>query len=105
VKLQVIAATKWSYLAPRELIHEHYRLRRRARNLTGPVDACAASSPSGPGHVQDAFLDWHATRHGEGPAAAAEAVGTIVSEWDRMTIWMSARSTPARRTVSRWRRT
>jgi hypothetical protein len=66
---------------PRELIHEHYRLRRRARDLTGSVDACTGSSPSGPGHVQDAFLGWHATQHGEGPEAAAEAVGTILSEW------------------------
>jgi len=66
---------------PRELIHEHYRLRRRARDLTGSVDACAGSSPIDPGHVQDAFLDWHATRHGEGPVAAAEAVGTILGEW------------------------
>jgi len=66
---------------PRELIHEHYRLQRRARDLAGSADAQAGSSPFSPGHVQDAFLDWHATRHGEGPAAAAEAVGTILSEW------------------------
>lgn len=68
---------------PRELIHEHYRLRRRARDLIGSVDACAGSSPCGPGDVQDAFLDWHATHYGEGPAAAAaaEAVGTVLSEW------------------------
>jgi hypothetical protein len=66
---------------PRELIHEYYRLRRRARDLTGSLDVGAGSSPTDPGHVQDAFLDWHTARHGEGPAAAAEAVGTILSEW------------------------
>jgi hypothetical protein len=66
---------------PPELIHEHYRLRRRARDLTGSVDACAGSSPFDPGHVQDAFLDWHATWRGEDPAAAAEAVGTVLGEW------------------------
>jgi hypothetical protein len=66
---------------PRELIHEYYRLRRRARDLTGSVDACAGSSPFDPSHVQDAFLDWHATWRGEDPAAAAEAVGTVLGEW------------------------
>lgn len=30
---------------PRELIHEYYRLRRRARDLTGSADAGAGSSP------------------------------------------------------------
>ena len=66
---------------PRELIHEYYRLRRRARDLTGSADAGASSSPFGAGHVQDAFLDWYATRHDNVPEAVTEATGTILGEW------------------------
>jgi hypothetical protein len=66
---------------PRELIREYYRLRRRARDLTGSADAGAGSSPFDAGHVQDAFLDWYATRHDDVPEAVAEATGTILGEW------------------------
>lgn len=67
---------------PRELIHEYYRLRRRARDLAVSVDAGAGSSPFDADHVHDAFLDWYATRHANVPAeAATEAIGTILGEW------------------------
>jgi len=66
---------------PRELIREYYRLRRRARDLTGSADTGAGSPPFDAGHVHDAFLDWHATRHDDVPEAVAEAVGTILGEW------------------------
>jgi hypothetical protein len=67
---------------PRELIHEYYRLRRRARDLAVSADAGAGSSPFDTDHVHDAFLDWYATRHANVPAeAATEAIGTILGEW------------------------
>ena len=66
---------------PRELIREYYRLRRRARDLTGSADAGACSSPFEAGQVDDAFLDWYATRHDDVPEAVAEAAGTILTEW------------------------
>ena len=66
---------------PRELIREYYRLRRRARDLTGSADAGAGSSPFDAGQVDDAFLDWYATRHDDVPEAVAEAAGTILTEW------------------------
>jgi len=66
---------------PRELIHEYYRLRRRARDLTGSADAGAGSSPFDAGHVHDAFLDWYAARHDDVSETAAEATGTILGEW------------------------
>jgi hypothetical protein len=66
---------------PRELIREYYRLRRRARDLTGSADAGAGSSPFDAGHVHDAFLDWYAARHEDVPGAVAEATGTILGEW------------------------
>ncbi len=68
---------------PRELIHEFYRLRRRARDLTvsADADAGAGSSPFDAGHVHDAFLDWYAARHDDVPETAAEAIGTILGEW------------------------
>jgi hypothetical protein len=66
---------------PRELIHEYYRLRRRARDLTVSADADAGWSPFDADHVQDAFLDWHAARHDDVPQTATEATGTILGEW------------------------
>jgi hypothetical protein len=66
---------------PRDLIREYYRLRRRARDLTGSADAAAGSSPFDAGHAPDAFLNWYAARHDEVPAAAAEATATISEEW------------------------
>ncbi len=71
---------------PRELIREYYRLRRRARALTGPVGATAASAaaPSGgddPGPAREAFLGWYAARHDDVPQDTADAVDTILHEW------------------------
>ena len=67
---------------PRELIREYYRLRRRARDLTGPVDAGAGSSSSDVSYMDQAFLGWYATRHDDIAAkAAAEALGTLLEEW------------------------
>jgi len=72
---------------PRELIREHYRLRRRARVLTGPAGATAtsaatASSGGGDaGPVREAFLGWYTARHGNAPQDAADAVDTILCEW------------------------
>lgn len=64
---------------PRELIREYYRLRRRARDLTGSADT--GSSPFEAGHMHDAFLDWYVTRHDDVPEAVAAATGTILGEW------------------------
>jgi hypothetical protein len=71
---------------PRELIQEYYRLRRRARILTGPAsatDASAATASSGqdPGPAREAFLGWYAARHDDVPQDTAEAVDTILDEW------------------------
>ena len=66
---------------PRDLIREYYRLRRRARDLTGSADPAAGSSRFDAGHAPDAFLDWYATRHDDVPAAVAEATATIYEEW------------------------
>ena len=71
---------------PRELIREYYRLRRRARGLTGPAGATAASaattsSGDDPGPVREAFLGWYTARHGNIPQDAADAVDTILCEW------------------------
>jgi hypothetical protein len=66
---------------PRELIREHYRLRRRARDLTGSADAGAGSSPFDASHLDGAFPDWYAARHDDVPGAVTEATGTILSEW------------------------
>ena len=69
---------------PRELIHEYYRLRRRARDLVGairsPADSAGATL-SDADSVQEAFLGWYATQSGDVPADAPEAVGTILEEW------------------------
>ena len=66
---------------PRDLIREYYRLRRRARDLTGSADGAAGSSPFDAGHAPDAFLNWYATRHDEVPGAVTETAGTIYEEW------------------------
>jgi hypothetical protein len=72
---------------PRELIREYYRLRRRARSLTGSARATAASAAAAssggddPGAVREAFLSWYAARHGDVPQGAADAADTILQEW------------------------
>ncbi len=66
---------------PRELIREYYRLRRRARDLTGSADAEVGSPPFDGGHVDDAFLDWYAARHEDVPEAVTAAPGTILAAW------------------------
>jgi hypothetical protein len=66
---------------PRNLIREYYRLRRRARDLTGSADAAAGASWFDAGHAPDAFLDWYAAVHDDVPAAVAEATATIYEEW------------------------
>ena len=90
---------------PRELIREYYRLRRRARDLTGSADTGAGSSPFDAGHVDEAFLGWYATRHDDVPGQRPRPWAPSSASGDRMRVRTSARSTPARRTVSRWRRT
>jgi hypothetical protein len=67
---------------PRELIREHFRLRRRARGLTESVDAEAGSLPFDISHVDQVFLGWYATRHTDVAAeAVVEALGTLLEEW------------------------
>ncbi len=66
---------------PRDLIREYYRLRRRARDLTGSADTAAGWSPFDAGHAPDAFLNWYAARHDDVPAAMTEAAATIYEEW------------------------
>ena len=66
---------------PRDLIRECYRLRRRARDLTGSADAAAGSSPFDAGYAPDAFLNWYVTRHDDVPGAVTEATATINEEW------------------------
>jgi hypothetical protein len=66
---------------PGELIREYYRLRRRARDLTGSADVGAGSSPFDVGRVHDGFLDWYAARHDDAPEATTEAMSTILGEW------------------------
>ena len=66
---------------PRDLIREYYRLRRRARDLTGSADAAAGSSPFDADHAPEAFLDWYAPRHDDLPEAVTQATATICEEW------------------------
>ena len=66
---------------PRDLVREYYRLRRRARDLTGSADTAAGWSPFDAGDAPDAFLNWYATRHDDVPAAVTEAAATIHEEW------------------------
>ena len=66
---------------PRDLIREYYRLRRRARDLTGSAGTAAGWFPFDAGHAPDAFLNWYATGHDEVPAAMTEAAATIHEEW------------------------
>ena len=71
---------------PRELIREYYRLRRRARGLTGPAGTTAASAAAAssgdddPGPVREAFLGWYAARHDD-PRDSADSVDIILDEW------------------------
>jgi hypothetical protein len=66
---------------PRELIREYYRLRRRARDLTGSADAAPGSSPFDADHAPEAFLNWYTIRHDEAPGAIPEAAAIIHEEW------------------------
>ena len=66
---------------PRDLIREYYRMRRRARDLTGSADAAAAWSSFDASQAHDAFGDWYTARHGDVPAAVTEATGTIHEMW------------------------
>jgi hypothetical protein len=67
---------------PRELIHEYFRLRRRARDLTESVHADADSSWFDVSHVDQMFLGWYAARHDDIAAkAATEALGILLEEW------------------------
>jgi hypothetical protein len=66
---------------PRDLIREHYRLRRRARDLTGSADADAGSLPSDDGRELDAFLEWQAARHDDVSGAVTDATSIILAEW------------------------
>jgi hypothetical protein len=70
---------------PRELIHEYYRLRRRARVLVASSSIGAASSDAfdadDAGQVREAFLAWYAAQHDGGSKDAAEAADTILYEW------------------------
>ena len=93
---------------PVELIREYYRLRRRARGLTGATAASAAAArPAATTPARCARRSWAGTRH-----------GTMMSRRTRPTRWTrssrsgdrghipgSAHATPAHRTGSRWRRT
>ncbi len=65
---------------PRDLIREHYRLRRRARDLTGSADA-AGSWSFDAGRAPDAFAAWYAARHDDVPGAVTETAGTIYEMW------------------------
>jgi hypothetical protein len=65
---------------PRDLIREHYRLRRRARDLTGAADAPADSSSFDAGGVHEAFADWYAAQHDD-PGAVTETAATICEMW------------------------
>jgi hypothetical protein len=95
---------------PRELIREYYRLRRRAHVLTGQGGATAASAAGAsscgddPGPVREEFLGWYEARHHDVPQDVAEVMYTILDEWGPRAHPGSARSTPAHRTGSRWRR-
>lgn len=67
---------------PRELIREYYRLRRRARDLTGSAAASTGSSVFDASDMDQVFLDWYAARHDDIAAkAAAGALATLLEEW------------------------
>jgi hypothetical protein len=66
---------------PRDLIREHYRLRRRARDLTSSADAPSGSSSFDAGRVHEVFADWYAIRHDDDPGAVTETAGTICEMW------------------------
>jgi hypothetical protein len=77
---------------PRELMREYWRLRQRARALTGPAGAAATradaalfdAAPFGGEDldpVREAFLGWYTARHGDVAPDTADAVYTILDEW------------------------
>jgi hypothetical protein len=95
---------------PRELIREYYRLRRRARGLTGPAGAAAASAAEAssggddPGPAREAFLGWYAARTTMSRRTRPTLRTRSSTNGDRGHIPGSARATPAHRTGSRWQR-
>jgi hypothetical protein len=64
----------------RELLREYYRLRRRARDLTGPADD-TPSSRFNTDQAYDEFQDWYAARHDDAPKAATVAADIILDVW------------------------
>jgi len=66
---------------PRDLIREHYRLRRRAWDLTGSADAPAGTSSFDAGRVHEVFADWYAARHDDAPETVTETAATIYEHW------------------------
>ena len=66
---------------PRELIREYYRLRRRARDLTGSRSADTGPPQYDVGPARAAFLDWYGARHDGLAGAPDEATGIMLQEW------------------------
>jgi hypothetical protein len=74
---------------PRELIRELYRMRRRARVLTGaPADEDAGQDSAGgvdqfgqPAGAHKAFQAWHRARHPDAPKGVADSAEMIIGEW------------------------
>lgn len=62
---------------PRPLIREHYRLRRRAREVTARTDVKIFD----PASMVEEFGTWYRTRHGDTPDAVREAAETIADHW------------------------
>ena len=66
---------------PRELIREYYRMRRRARVLTGFAYAETDSLGYDTGYAREAFLDWYETRHHDSSGAVSQPLDAILAEW------------------------
>jgi hypothetical protein len=66
---------------PRVLIHEYYRLRRRARDLVGSHGADTGAPQFDAGPARAAFLDWYGARHDGEAGAPDEATEIILQEW------------------------
>lgn len=69
---------------PRELLREHFRQRRRARELfasLGDLPADAGAFMVDMDQAREEFLRWYAARHGAAPEGTAEAVDTITDQW------------------------
>jgi hypothetical protein len=74
---------------PRELIREHYRLRRRAQIAVGPLpdDGELTEPVIAPEMDTGPFIDWYSQRHSDAPKpgkfrkVAAGTVEMLLSEW------------------------